>query len=43
VLVDGDPSRDIGDLRKVHTVMLGDRLMDGDALRSAAGLSGRPD
>ncbi|MFN3945621.1 MAG: amidohydrolase family protein [Allosphingosinicella sp.] len=43
VLVDGDPSRNIGDLRKVHTVMLGDRLMDGDALRSAAGLSGRPD
>jgi hypothetical protein len=43
VLVDGDPSSRIGDLRKVDTVLLGDRLMDGDGLRAAAGLSGRPD
>ncbi|HEX8225880.1 MAG TPA: amidohydrolase family protein [Allosphingosinicella sp.] len=42
VLVDGDPSKRIGDLRKVDTVLLGDRLMKGDALRAAAGLSGRP-
>ncbi|MFC3713354.1 amidohydrolase family protein [Sphingoaurantiacus capsulatus] len=42
VLVDGDPSRRIGDLRYVDTVLLGDRLMKGDALRTAAGISGRP-
>lgn len=42
VLIDGDPSRDIGDLRYVETVLLGDRLMDGAALRAAAGISGRP-
>ena len=42
VLVDGDPGRHIGDLRHTRLVMLGGRLMDADALRSAAGLSGRP-
>ena len=42
VLVDGDPSKRIGDLRKVDMVLLGDRLMKGDDLRSAAGLSGMP-
>jgi len=42
VLVDGDPSRAIGDLRHVDKVMLDGALLDGDALRTAAGFSGRP-
>ncbi len=41
-LVDGDPSRTIGDLRHVRTVMMDGKLMDADALRSAAGVRGRP-
>ncbi len=42
VLVDGDPSVRIGDLRQTRTVMLGGKLLDADALRTAAGFSGRP-
>jgi imidazolonepropionase-like amidohydrolase len=42
VLVEGDPSKRIGDLRQTRTVMLGGKLLDADALRSAAGFSGRP-
>lgn len=42
VLVDGDPSKRIGDLRQTRVVMLGGKLLDADALRSAAGYSGRP-
>ena len=42
VLVEGDPSRQIGDLRNTRTVMMGGRLMDADALREASGFSGRP-
>ena len=42
VLVDGDPSRRIGDLRQTLVVMLGGKLLDADALRAAAGYSGRP-
>ncbi len=42
VLVEGDPSLHIGDLRHTRTVMLAGKLMDADALRSAAGFSGRP-
>ena len=42
VLVDGDVSRNIGALRHVDTVMLGDRLMKGSDLRAAAGLTGMP-
>ena len=42
VLVDGDPSTRIGDLRRVTMVMLGDRLMNGDDLRAAAGVTGMP-
>jgi Amidohydrolase family len=42
VLVDGDPSKRIGDLRHVSMVLLGDRLMKGDDLRTAAGISGMP-
>jgi imidazolonepropionase-like amidohydrolase len=42
VLVDGDPSTRIGDLRQTRVVMLDGKLLDADALRSAAGFSGRP-
>jgi len=42
VLVDGDPSTKIGDLRQTRLVMLDGKLLDADALRSAAGFSGRP-
>jgi imidazolonepropionase-like amidohydrolase len=42
VLVDGEPSRRIGDLRNTRTVMMGGKLMDADALREASGFSGRP-
>jgi imidazolonepropionase-like amidohydrolase len=41
-LVEGDPSTRIGDLRQTRVVMLGGKLLDADALRSAAGYSGRP-
>jgi imidazolonepropionase-like amidohydrolase len=42
VLVDGDPSTRIGDLRQTRVVVLGGKLLDADALRTAAGFSGRP-
>jgi imidazolonepropionase-like amidohydrolase len=42
VLVEGDPSRRIGDLRNTRMVMMGGQLMDADALREASGFSGRP-
>jgi cytosine/adenosine deaminase-related metal-dependent hydrolase len=42
VLVEGDPSRNIGDLRHTRWVMSDGRLMDADALREAAGFRGRP-
>ncbi len=42
VLVDGDPSTRIGDLRQTRMVMLEGKLLDADALRGAAGFSGRP-
>lgn len=42
LLVDGDPSRHIGDLRHVDKVMLDGALLDGDALRVAAGFSAKP-
>lgn len=42
VLVEGDPSRRIGDLRNTRTVMMDGKLMDADALRQASGFSGRP-
>ncbi|HKB11532.1 MAG TPA: amidohydrolase family protein [Vicinamibacterales bacterium] len=41
-LVDGDPSTRIGDLRQTRVVMLDGKLLDADALRTAAGFSGRP-
>lgn len=42
VLVEGDPSVRIGDLRQTRVVMMDGKLMDADALRAAAGFSGRP-
>lgn len=42
VLVDGDPSKEIGALRRVVTVVSDGYVMDADALRKAAGYSGRP-
>lgn len=42
VLVDGDPSTDLGALRRVVTVVSDGYVMDADALRQAAGYSGRP-
>jgi imidazolonepropionase-like amidohydrolase len=42
VLVDGDVSRDLGALRRVVTVVSDGYVMDADALRKAAGYSGRP-
>jgi imidazolonepropionase-like amidohydrolase len=42
VLVDGDPSQSIGDLRHTRVVMMDGKLMDADALRAAGGFAGRP-
>jgi imidazolonepropionase-like amidohydrolase len=42
LLVDGDVSRDLGALRRVLTVVSDGVVMDGDALREAAGYTGRP-
>lgn len=42
VLVEGDPSQKLGALRQTRVVMLDGRLLDADALRTAAGFSGRP-
>ena len=42
VLVEEDTSKRIGDLRNTRTVMMGGKLMDADALRSAGGFSRRP-
>ena len=42
VLVDGDVSKEIGALRRVVTVVSDGYVMDGNALRQAAGYSGRP-
>ena len=42
VLVEGDPSKNIGDLRHTRIVMMDGKLMDADALRAAGGYAGRP-
>jgi len=41
-LIYGDPSTRIGDLRQTRVLMLDGKLLDADALRTAAGFSGRP-
>ncbi|HWT12959.1 MAG TPA: amidohydrolase family protein [Allosphingosinicella sp.] len=41
-LVDGDPSRNIGDLRRTLWVMSDGLLMSADELRQAAGFTGAP-
>jgi len=41
-LVEGDPSQKISDLRQTRVVMMDGKLLDADALRAAAGFSGRP-
>jgi hypothetical protein len=42
ILVEGDVSRDLGNLRHVETVFLDGYRLDGQALRQASGLSGMP-
>jgi hypothetical protein len=42
ILVDGDVSQDLGNLRHVDTVFLDGYCLDGKALRQASGLSGMP-
>jgi len=42
LLVDGDVEANIGNLRHVDKVVLDGALLDGDALRTAAGYNGRP-
>jgi imidazolonepropionase-like amidohydrolase len=42
ILVDGDVSKDLGNLRHVDTVFLDGYRLDGDGLREASGLSGMP-
>jgi imidazolonepropionase-like amidohydrolase len=41
-LIEGDPATRISDLRQTRTIMLDGKLLDADALRTAAGFSGRP-
>jgi imidazolonepropionase-like amidohydrolase len=41
-LVEGDPAQNISVLRQTRVVMLDGKLLDADALREAAGFSGRP-
>ncbi len=42
ILVDGDVSKDLANLRHVDTVFLDGYRLSGDALRQASGLSGMP-
>jgi imidazolonepropionase-like amidohydrolase len=42
ILVDGDVSKDLGNLRHVETVFLDGYRLDGAALRQASGLNGMP-
>jgi hypothetical protein len=42
ILVDGDVSKDLGNLRHVDTVFLDGYRLDGKALREASGLNGMP-
>ena len=42
ILVDGDVSKNLGNLRHVDTVFLDGYRLDGEALREASGLTGMP-
>jgi len=42
VLVEGDPSKNIGDLRHTRLVMMDGGTMNCDELRKVAGISARP-
>jgi imidazolonepropionase-like amidohydrolase len=42
LLVEGDPSTHMGDLRHTRVVMMEGKLMDADALRAAGGFSAKP-
>jgi imidazolonepropionase-like amidohydrolase len=42
VLVDGDPSKNIGDLRHTRLVVMDGGLMNCDDLRKVSGISARP-
>ncbi len=42
VLVDGNPEKNIGDLRHTRVVMMDGKIMDADALRAQGGFAGRP-
>jgi len=42
VLVEGDPSVRLADLRQTRVVMLDGKMLDADALRAAEGYAGRP-
>lgn len=39
ILVDGDPSRIVSDLRRVHTIIRGDRIFDADSLNREIGIA----
>ncbi len=41
-LIDGDPSKNIGDLRQVELVMRDGKMMDAQALRASLGIAGPP-
>jgi hypothetical protein len=41
-LIDGDPSKNIGDLRQVELVMRDGKMMNAQALRDSLGISGPP-
>jgi cytosine/adenosine deaminase-related metal-dependent hydrolase len=41
-LIDGDPSKNIGDLRDVELVMRDGKIMDAQALRETLGITGAP-
>ena len=41
-LIDGDPSKDITDLRQVELVMRDGKMMKATDLRAALGISGAP-
>jgi hypothetical protein len=41
VLVDGDPSKDIADIRKVSTVLKGGRVYDPAAIEKSLGIAPR--